>query len=253
MVDAMEKRSLKPYFMILVVLALASLALAYTVDVNLIDQAGIKTQLPNRVGDWQGFEIRYCQNRSCMKDFSSDGLTNLDVCPVCGGPLGPMTLIEAEILPADTVLVKKKYINSQKRVLMVSVVLTGKERVSIHRAQACLTAAGNEIQQESVLDIPMEGRDPLQVMLMDTIGKGRTADGQRYELPTYYAYWFVGKGRETPYHSQRMLWMATDRVFRSLSHRWAYVAVAGMRSSDDSYKELLASFLHDFYPQILVD
>ncbi|MFH0878838.1 MAG: exosortase-associated EpsI family protein [Lentisphaerota bacterium] len=250
----MEKRSLKPYFILIALLMVASLVMGYTVDVRLVDQAGVKTSLPDRVGDWRGYAMRYCQNRLCQREFSSDTLTNMEVCPACGAALDPMTLSEREMLPADTILLKKKYVDPQKHILMTSVVITGKERASIHRAQVCLTAAGNVIMSESVFPVPIAGRQPLNVMLMETVGKGMLPDGRVREIPTFYAYWFVGKGRETPSHVQRMIWMGTDRVFHNLSHRWAYVAVAGMRNpSSEAHKELLASFLQDFYPQIVLN
>jgi hypothetical protein len=250
----METTALKPYFVVIGLMALTALALAFSVDVKITDQAGIKVGLPDRVGEWQGQEMRFCQNPGCEKDFRLSRLKDPNVCPVCGGKLDSMTLGEKTLLPLDTVILKKYYTNSAGRSLFASVVLSGKERASIHRPQVCLVGQGNEIAHSSVVSVPLDGRKPLEVMALEMLRRGRGADGQPFEFPSYFAYWFVGKNRETPYHIQRMVWMATDRIFRNVSHRWAYIALSGNRDkASDSYQAELQSFVHDLYPQITLN
>ena len=250
----METKTLKPYFVVLGLMVLTSLALAFTVDVNVTDQAGVRVYLPDRVGDWSGREMRFCQNELCQKEYHVDELKDVNVCPACGGPLGSMSFGEKLILPADTEILKKHYNNPNGRTIFVSIVMSGKERASIHRPQICLVGQGNEIIHSGVLDVPMDSRKSLEVMLLDMIRRGKTPAGQPYEVPTYYGYWFVGKGRETPYHVQRLIWMGTDRIFHNVSHRWAYIAVAGMRDPDGKvYQEEIRSFLEDLYPEMLIN
>lgn len=248
----MEAKSLRPYFVVIGLLALTALLLAVTVDVRLSDEAGIRVALPDRVGDWQGGEIRYCLNPACQRDFLVDKLADPNVCPACGGPLDVMSKGEKDQLPADTVLVRKRYMNSVGEQVFVTIVLSGKERVSIHRPQICLVGQGNEIVRQSVVEVPIEGRKPLQVMTLEMLRRGNLPDGRSFESATYYGYWFAGKGRETPHHIQRMVWMATDRIFHNVSHRWAYISVGGMRDKDsDAYQKQMVSFIHDLYPHLL--
>jgi hypothetical protein len=250
----METKTLKPYFVVIGLMAFTALTLAVSVDVRNTDEAGIKMYLPDRVGNWQGQEMRFCQNPSCEKDFRANSLKDRDVCPACGGKLDTMTLGEKTLLPADTSILKKFYTNSAGRGLFVSIVLSGKERASIHRPQVCLVGQGNEIARTVVVTVPMDGRKPLGVTALEMLRRGRNANGQTFELPSYFAYWFVGKGRETPYHIQRMVWMATDRILHNVSHRWAYIALSGNREKDsDSYQKELQSFVHDLYPQITLN
>jgi len=50
-----------------------------------------------------------------------------------------------------------------------------------------------------------------------------------------------------------MIWMASDRIFRNVSHRWAYIAVAGLREPDtDDYQEEVVDFVQNLYPQIVL-
>ena len=250
----METTSLKPYFVVIGLLILTSLLLASSVDVRVLDEAGIKVALPDKVGDWQGVEILYCQGRTCQRDYRAGEVSSSNTCPVCGSPVGPMTLSEKEILPADTTLLRKQYANPSGNRVYVTIVLSGKERVSIHRPQVCLVGQGNEIAHTEDLEVPLEGRKPLDVVALELLRRVRNAEGAQLEAASYYAYWFAGKGRETPSHTQRMIWMATDRIFHNVAHRWAYISVSGSRDKDtDDYRQEVISFIHDLYPQLAVD
>jgi hypothetical protein len=250
----METTALKPYLVVIGLMAFTALMLAISVDVRVTDEAGIKTYLPDRVGAWEGQEMRFCQNPACEKDFRSSSLQDPNVCPACGGKLDTMTLGEKTLLPADTTILKKFYTNSAGRGVFVSIVLSGKERASIHRPQVCLVGQGSEIVHTSVVTVPMDGRKPLGVTALEMLRRGRYSNGQPFEMSTYFAYWFVGKNRETPYHIQRMIWMATDRIFLNISHRWAYIALSGSRDKGaDTYKDEIQAFVHDLYPQITLN
>jgi hypothetical protein len=252
---SMEKRILTPYVVVIILMVLTSLALAFTVDVSITDVTALKMELPGRVGEWTGYEVRFCQNPQCRQEHKLLELQGGTSCPSCGSDVDIMSLGERQLLPADTILLKKRYFNENGDDIFVSVVFSGKERVSIHRPQICLAGQGRRIQDSYVLDVPIKDRkDELQVMVLDIIHPVTAPGGKTYELPRYYVYWFVGKDRETPYHLERMLWMGLDRVFRNVAHRWAYIAVGGARSTDsEEHKERIRRFLADFYPQMLTD
>ena len=109
---------------------------------------------------------------------------------------------------------------------------------------------GNEIIKSTVIQVPMKERKPLDVMVLDLIRRHRVGD-EVVEGTTYYAYWFVGKDRETASHIKRMVWMGTDRIFRNVAHRWAYISVGGIREKEgDAHHQEVSSLLHDLYPQI---
>ncbi len=249
----MERKSFAPYLILLALLMATAVALAFTVDVKTTDEAGIRVFLPDQVGEWTGHELRFCQNFQCQKEFAADTLEHPEVCPVCGGALDSMARVEKEILPPDTQILKKKFEHPDGRMIFVAIVMSGKERASIHRPEVCLAGQGYEIVNSEVLSVPMEGRRPLEVKLLDLVQKGRTRDGRTYESNSYYAYWFVGKGRETPRHLHRMFWMAYDRIVRNVSHRWAYISLGGgRRDRNDSTTEDMSAFLRELYPTMAV-
>lgn len=252
----MDPRALKPYLTLIALLAITGLALALSVDVRTTDEAGVRVALPDQIGAWRGEEMRFCLNPPCQKEFLLSQTRDRNVCPACGGKLDCMSKPERDLLPPDTELLKKRYLSPAGGVVYASIVMSGKERVSIHRPQMCLVGAGNTIDKTWKLPVPLEGRRrPLEVMVLDMTRRGRALDGHTFESKSYYAYWFVGKNRETPYHVQRMIWMATDRVLHNVSHRWAYIAVAGSRPADDSAKHTpeILDFVHTLYPQITLN
>lgn len=249
----MEAKALKPYIVVISLLFLTSLVLAFTVDVKDSNEAGVIVELPDYSGEWIGKEMLFCQNPQCHRMYFADQLDE-DKCPACGGELGPMTYIEAQVLPADTEITKKRYMNPEGETLNAAIVMSGRERASIHRPELCLSGQGNEIIGDEILTVPFEGRPALDLKILNIDTEVSTRDGRRVTVPRYYAYWFVGKGRETSSNYKRMILMATDRIFHNVSHRWAYISVAGMRDEEgNSHKEKLREFVAELYPQIWIE
>ncbi len=258
----MERKTFKPLVIIIALLVMTSLLMAMTVDVRSSDEAGIRlfiddqtgTQiyLPDTVGDWSGRELRICQNPLCRRQVFADDTPNYYVCPHCGGTLASASIEEREQLPEDTAMIKKLYSNVFSDRVFVNIVLSGKERSSIHRPQTCLVGQGNVIEKSEVIPVRLEDGHKLNVMVLSMLNQSphisNTSD--RY---TYYAYWFVGKGRETPHHMERMFWMAADRIVKSVSHRWAYIGIAGKRQPEGfEHQEEIRNFVRELYPKIIL-
>ena len=104
-----------------------------------------------------------------------------------------------------------------------------------------------------VIPVPLAGRPDLEVMVLDMVTNLRRPNQPDLSLPRYYAYWFVGKDRETPHHGQRMLYMGLDRVLRSVAHRWAYISVSGMRdpARPDAHFDEIREVLALIYPAMV--
>jgi hypothetical protein len=251
----MEIRSFIPYLILIGLMAVAALALAFTVDVSLSDRAGVVMHLPASLDEWTGDELRYSHNKENPKQYTLSDLEIPDTDPETGEPLFTMSLSEYQELPQDTQFVKSIYTNRANGRVFVSIVLSGKERNSIHRPQRCLVGQGNSIVDTERFEIPLVGRDTLKVDILKTNRKYRDAEGKEAVYYGYYAYWFVGQNRETPSHYERMFWLAWDRVVHSVAHKWAYIAVSGQRAEDDSddgYKQEITDFIQTLYPHLLV-
>ncbi len=249
----MNVKELKPYFVVIGLLLVTSLALAFTVDVSVSNKAGVRVYFPDRVNAWMGDELRFCQNPDHRATFHMSELSDPDTCPECGAKLSSMTIAEKKLLPEDTILLKKKYENPAGETVHASIVLSGTQRSSIHRPQVCLVGQGNEIIRDQVISVPLPGREPLDVMVLDMIRRHKRANGDTIEMYTYYAYWFVGQNRETPYHIERMFWMASDRILFNVAHRWAYISVSGVRErTSNAHHDEIREFIGELYPEMAI-
>jgi hypothetical protein len=255
----MEKNLLKPFLTIAALMTLFIFALAFTVGVNLDFIPGVAMELPETVEGWAGNELRFCHNpEACAKDYQDASfyihdLEIPDICPDCGAQLYSMARAEKEQLPEDTEFVKSAYTNDAGTRVFTSIVLSGTARDSIHRPQRCLKGQGNSLDGEYTLSVPFEGRAPLKIRVIKASRIFHTADGP-VPYYSYYAYWFVGQDRETPYHLGRMFWLAWDRVVRSKANRWAYIAVSGVREAEgEAYEADLIDFIQQVYPRILTE
>ena len=252
--DKMQKSVLGPRLFVIAALAVAAWAMVHKTGVANSDEAGILLQLPEHVGEWRGSDILFCSSRECNAQYFAAELADPAACPECGSPLGNMNWAERAMLPADTGLVRKYYARAGNRDgIHTTIVLSGDDRSSIHRPQVCMTAAGHEIAHERVIRIPLEGRaEPLEVTVLDMVKPFTRADGTRGAYASYYAYWFVGKDRETASHLARMAWMGYDRVFRGVSHRWAYIALSGGRDPvSEAHLQTIANFASQLHPALL--
>lgn len=259
----MQIRAFTPYLILIGLMIIAALALAFTVDVTLSDKAGVRMSLPAALdGGWRGDELRYSHDAENPKQYRVSELELPNIDPVTGDKLFTMSLAEYDALPHDTEFLKSIYTNDAADQVFVSIVLSGRERDSIHRPERCLVGQGSTIVNQhfwnvvmpEIVEVPLEGREPLQVAVLETVRNYRGADGERKTRYGYYAYWFVGQGRETPSHYMRMLWLAWDRVVNSISHKWAYVAVAGDRADETSkdYEKQIGEFVQKLYPHLLI-
>jgi hypothetical protein len=250
----MEIRPYTHHFITLALLGLTALALVRGVAVTYEPEAGVRTELPDEVGVWTGENLYYCTNAGCMTEFRESQLKEAGLCPQCEKTLLTESPWEKPYLPADTTILKKSYRSPAGQELLVAVVLSGSDRSSIHRPQLCLVGQGYEIMSSRVLRIPHpdQPKSPTGVMLLDMERRYQTRSGATVTRPSFFAYWFVGRGRETPYHWQRMIWMATDRLFRSHAYRWSYISVTGIRQPDSPDPvELVQSFIADLHPLLV--
>lgn len=250
----MEIRSFTPHIILIGLMVLTALALAFTVDVTLNDQEGVQMELPGQLDSWVGDELRYSHDRDNPKQYQVSELDLPDIDPETGEKLFRMSYAEYEALPHDTEFRKSIYTNDVDGRVFVSIVLSGRERNSIHRPQRCLVGQGNAIMDSKVLEIPLEGRKPLKVYVLQTERRYQDAEGIAQTYYGYYAYWFSGQNRETPSHYERMFWLAWDRVVHSIAHKWAYIAVSGSRGDDgaEEYKQEIIDFVQKLYPHLLV-
>jgi hypothetical protein len=165
---------------------------------------------------------------------ATDGLNPVELPAFLGtewiGQRAEVSAVEREILPPDTGFSRKNYafVSDRTRDVFLSIVLSGRDRTSIHRPELCLAGQGwtiegtaqqvfravNESAQTTTDDFPAT---VLRVRREIPSPKGKIV------VPQLVAYWFVGSEVVVASNWQRFLHDASNRVLRARSDRWAYV------------------------------
>ncbi len=203
-------------------LAVAMLALWRVPEPVIETEADVRMTLPDRIGEWQGHAVLFCQNPDCMRGVlwnPGDETT----CPTCESELHIKSYAENTVLPADTEIVRKRYAHPRGPTLLLTIVLSGADRASIHRPERCLTAQGATITSRRIVRIEDDAGSAFSMTCFDT----QQTRGHGQAVPGVFCYWFAGQNRETPFHWERMAWTGMARLFQGRVTRWAYISISG--------------------------
>ena len=143
------------------------------------------------------------------------------------GQAADITPIEREVLPDDTGFSRKNYISllDRRQQVFLSIVLSGRDRTSIHRPEICLvgqgwTITGRKAHAFRRPDDP-KARVPATVLRIER--ELTTPRGEKVRVPALFAYWFVGADKVVATSTERVLLTSFDRLRHLQAHRWAYV------------------------------
>ncbi len=195
-------------------------------------------KMPNKIAGCRSDDVRYCQEERCNAMFTLSRLERgrEGVCPICGGEMLPIALGERTILPADTRIVKRLFRDSSGLEFLVTIVVGGATKSSIHRPELCLPANG--FTMSSPLDLDAGGRPWHSVDIVAP----RSA-------PSVLAYTFFNQeGRRTASHVRRIFRDTWDRSVLNRIDRWVMVTVGasapgGFGTSDPACRRALEDFL----------
>jgi len=162
---------------------------------------------------------------------SADGLNPVELPDYLGstweGQPAEIAAIEREVLPADTGFSRKNYIllrDFNQRVFL-SIVLSGRDRTSIHRPELCLVGQGwtitGRISHAFRRPDDPKARVPATVLRVER--EFTSPQGQKVRVPALFAYWFVGADKVVATNTERVLYTSLDRLRHFEAHRWAYV------------------------------
>jgi exosortase len=160
---------------------------------------------------------------------AADGLNPVELPAFLGtewiGRRTEVTAVEREILPVDTGYSRKLYVavaDARQQVLL-SIVLSGRDRTSIHRPELCLVGQGWTIGQAAQHRFAGPGRDESFSASLLRVRREVQSPQGKVVVPQLVAYWFINGDRIVASHGQRFLADAWNRVFRGRADRWAYV------------------------------
>jgi exosortase len=140
-----------------------------------------------------------------------------------------VTPIEREILPPDTGFSRKNYafVADRKSDVAVSIVLSGRDRTSIHRPELCLVGQGWTIDgaTQHAFGFPSGNSAPASTFPATLLRVRREFSSPRGKVvvPQIVVYWFVSGDVVVSSHWKRFVHDAWNRVTRARADRWAYV------------------------------
>jgi hypothetical protein len=161
---------------------------------------------------------------------AADGLNPVELPVFLGtewiGRRSEVAAIEREILPPDTGYSRKDYVavaNPAQRVFL-SVVLSGRDRTSIHRPELCLVGQGWTIGTVTRHEFAGPGKPgrTFPATVLQVRREVRTPRGP-VVVPQLVAYWFIGGDTIVASQWQRLAVDAWNRVTKARADRWAYV------------------------------
>lgn len=226
----MNGQSIRILAVTLALMGLASATLLYARHHQQLGQPGLRIvaePIYDNDGNLAGTNSVYLP--STVLDYVSD--------PV------PIPRIELDWLPEDTTYGRRIYRSADGMEMMMSAVLMGTDRTSIHQPQFCLTGQGLRIDKSELTSIRITDPHPydLPVMKLTASGMVPARGGGTVPIRALFVYWFVADGQITADHLERMWWMARDLVFTGTLQRWAYVgclAISAPGQEDATYQRM---------------
>jgi hypothetical protein len=186
------------------VLAVVTVAICWLIPpASTGDETGVSLDLPDQIAGLEGSE-----------------------------PL-PVSQAEHEILPPDTEFAGRSYggLGVPDRDfldrILCKIVLSGREKRSIHRPERCLPGQGWSVIGSQIVDVPLKSGHPLKVTALLLTRPVQGSDGKPRQLKFCYLYWYVGREVSTPYSFVRVMLTNWDLIVHRRNQRWAYVIVAG--------------------------
>ena len=241
--------------LVVIALLFSGLASAMVISpaVRLVEEPGMAKVFPEQVNGWEGETLYFCQAKTCGRPCleSERNTETPDRCPSCtDGELNSGAYAERAQLPDDTYIHKKRYLDPDGNMVQAAVVLSGAHRSSIHRPEVCLEGGSTSVVGQEMMDVALESGEVLPVKVLRLARPVPLGNGEMAIQESWYAYFFVGDGRVTASHYERMWTMAKDRVFRNRTYRWAYIGLSGVWKEGEDPKPLIRSFAADLFPQM---
>jgi len=167
-----------------------------------------------------------------------------------------MDEVTTNALPADTSFGRRLYHASDGFSALLTVVLMGNDRTSLHKPQFCLTGSGFNIDPIASAETTVRVQQPCSYELPVVklvASKQASIDGQAQTLRALYVYWFVADNQLSASVSgfERMWSMATVLLRTGELQRWAYVSCFAYCTpgQEDATFERLKKFIAGAVPQ----
>jgi exosortase len=143
------------------------------------------------------------------------------------GRRSEVTAIEREVLPRDTGYSRKIYVSiaDPSKQTFLSIVLSGRDRTSIHRPELCLVGQGWTINGSFSHQFSASTASKEFPATVLRVAKEVSTPNGRVVIPQLVAYYFVGGDAIVATNWERVTQDAWNRVVHGRADRWAYVLI----------------------------
>lgn len=200
-----------------------------------------EVSLPEKLPGYVAEKVFFCTNEQCSHMWLSSALSEgQTTCSVCGSGLSGASVGENTVLPKDTRIFKRVYRRPADGIqFLVSVVIGGQSKRSLHRPELCMPAQGyimHDPRTFTVADRPFHA--------IHLIGAGAP--------PSVLVYTFFNQaGVRTASHTRRIFIDTWDRSVHNRIDRWVMVTVnasvpfdtAGFDLRHDADRLMMEEFL----------
>lgn len=228
-----------PRVAVICLLLLTTLIVLFMPEPKLDTGLPISPDLPSVIDGWHGINIFFCQNEKCGATTTQISEAPPPSCAACKSTMKmSWSPAETHLLPKDTILSKKLYRQDDNEV-MVTIVISGYENVSIHRPQMCLPGQGLSISSEKTITVPINNDHFRLRQLSLSYPKSPGLSGKYY-------YWFTDGEHFTESHWKRLAIQSWDRIVHGRATRWAYISIAPGPGNTSFSQNQLYAFLEPF-------
>jgi hypothetical protein len=164
----------------------------------------------------------------------------------------PISALELTGLPKDTTFGRRRYMLDKDFAPLVTTVLMGTDRGSIHQPQFCLAGLGWTIDQTDHVPVRMNQPYPYDLPVIRLTTSIQQKDGKL--IRGLYVYWFVSGDKITADQGTRLWSIAKTMVMKRELERWAYISyfVACLPGQEEITFDRLKEFIRASTPAFQV-
>lgn len=213
-------------------LSLLALGLCARTDASLsLAEPGVRLELPLQISGYQGQSIE-------------------------------KTAQEANVLDEGVELVRTFYTSTKGRRVLVTVIVGGPGKRTLHRPEVCLPGQGWTIASSNELPLNFADGGEVDATLLRLFREVEVEPGKRVRMRGLNLYWYVGSdGTTRPDYYGHISKGYLDAIFRNLNHRWSMVSVfvpvsESLIGQEDGFAEFgvleeVRTFLGELAPMIV--
>jgi Protein of unknown function (DUF3485) len=188
-------------------------------------------------------------------DIMSTRTTSLPTHPVVIKALPEDTEFESRYYLDGDLLVnperKSVYFSPGMHLINLSIVTSGKDKRSIHRAERCLQSQGNQMiaRKRVWLDIPKSKMKKIDVTVIRLQRMAKNGAIDR----SIAMYFYAGNKRVTADNLSRLSYMAWDRMIIGMNYRWSYMLMNSRVNAQETYNDTekaMLQFITEIFPLV---